>query len=270
MALPNKKNNKQKDWQPFAIPAPLSRKGQPIDYEILVDGFKAVSQNKWPGHVHHVWKFCDSGYSCYWSAPLYRDKQQQRKRIFYFGDLPKDGLSGVDVKNIVDEEVQRKLRKGNMKPWKMKTKASTSIADLESEVENWRTKYADSKWNNLHWTVSWAMLVKFGWEPSSNAIQKLMSAFPGGEALAGLLQSNNDESSEEPIPDSEVSFKPKAVLPSNSSITRKIRLPSNLLINSSLNSVKRDSKGYCISCKLLPMIKVRLTWFLNHVNIKQS
>ncbi|QLH33383.1 MAG: hypothetical protein HWD62_14075 [Cyclobacteriaceae bacterium] len=32
------------------------------------------------------------------------------KRIFYFGETQKEGLSGVDVKNIVDEEVQRRLR----------------------------------------------------------------------------------------------------------------------------------------------------------------
>jgi hypothetical protein len=37
-----------------------------------------------------------------------------------------------------------------------------------------------------------------------------MAAFPGGEALAGLLQPGNDETGDEPILESEVSFKPKA------------------------------------------------------------
>ena len=58
------------------------------------------------------------------------------KRIFYFGEAQKEGLSGVDVKNIVDEEVQRKLREKEYEVLKDENKKlQQHIADLESEVD---------------------------------------------------------------------------------------------------------------------------------------
>lgn len=132
------------------------------------------------------------------------------KRIFYFGEQQKEGLSGMDVKSIVDEEVQRKLREKEFDELKYENKnLKQHIADLESEVDelekqNARLEMKQSPLNSLLGDVGSSLVESF-----VKRNPKLMAAFPGGEALAGLLQSSNEEANEQTTPDSEVSFKPK-------------------------------------------------------------
>lgn len=271
MALPNKEKYEQKKIDNLLQYLRLyHEKGQPIDYEILVDGFKAVRRTSDPDMFTMFENFVTADTRAIEVLLFTGTSNNNEKRIFYFGDLPKDGLSGVDVKNIVDEEVQRKLREREYETLKDENKKlQQHIADLESEVEelekhNARLEMKQSPLNSFLGDVGSSLVESF-----IKRNPKLMSAFPGGEALAGLLQSNNDESSEEPIPDSEVSFKPKATA-STSSITEEDQAAIQFVNQLKSQFSKEEFERVLHILQTLADDKSKIDLILNHVNIKQS
>lgn len=212
MALPNKEKYEQKKIDNLLQYLRLyADKGQPIDYEILVDGFKAVRRTSDPDMFTMFENFVTADTRSIEVLLFTGSSNNNEKRIFYFGETQKEGLSGMDVKNIVDEEVQRKLREKEFDTLKDENKKlQQHIADLESEVEelerqNARLELKQSPLNNFLGDIGSSLVESF-----IKRNPKLMAAFPGGEALAGLLQSTNEESEEEQNQESEVSFKPKA------------------------------------------------------------
>jgi FtsZ-binding cell division protein ZapB len=211
MALPNKEKYEQKKIDNLLHYLRLYHdKGQPIDFEILVDGFKAVRRTSDPDMFTMFENFVTAETRSIEVLLFTGSSNNNEKRIFYFGEQQKEGLSGMDVKSIVDEEVQRKLREKEFDELKYENKnLKQHIADLESEVDelekqNARLEMKQSPLNSLLGDVGSSLVESF-----VKRNPKLMAAFPGGEALAGLLQSSNEEASEETTPDSEVSFKPK-------------------------------------------------------------
>src|SRR5688572_16376404 len=82
-------------------------KEQPIDFEIIVDGFKVVRRTNDPNLFSMYENFIDADSKCL-EILLYNGASNNNdKTIFYFGDLPKEGLSGVDLDSRIDEGVQR-------------------------------------------------------------------------------------------------------------------------------------------------------------------
>ncbi|MFN8343190.1 MAG: hypothetical protein U0V64_16130 [Cyclobacteriaceae bacterium] len=191
MALPNKEKYEQKKIDNLIQYLRLYYdKGQPIDYEILVDGFKAVRRTNDPDMFTMFENFVTADTRSIEVLLFTGSSNNNEKRIFYFGDQPKEGLSGLDVKNIVDEEVQRKLREKEYETLKDDNKKlQQHIADLESEVEelekqNARLEMKQSPLNSFLGDIGSSLVESF-----VKRNPKLMAAFPGGEALAGLLQS---------------------------------------------------------------------------------
>jgi hypothetical protein len=271
MALPNKEKYEQKKIDNLLQYLRLyHEKGQPIDYEILVDGFKAVRRTSDPDMFTMFENFVTADTRAIEVLLFTGTSNNNEKRIFYFGDLPKDGLSGVDVKNIVDEEVQRKLREREYETLKDENKKlQQHIADLESEVEelekhNARLEMKQSPLNSFLGDVGSSLVESF-----IKRNPKLMSAFPGGEALAGLLQSNNEEASEEPMPDSEVSFKPKATS-SASSISEEDQAAIQFVNQLKSQFSKEEFERVLHILQTLADDKSKIDLILNHVNIKQS
>jgi hypothetical protein len=73
-------------------------KGQPIDYEILVDGFKAVRRTSDPDMFTMFENFVTADTRSIEILLFTGSSNNNEKRIFYFGEDQKEGLSGVDVK----------------------------------------------------------------------------------------------------------------------------------------------------------------------------
>jgi hypothetical protein len=98
---------------------------------------------------------------------------------------------------------------------------------------------------------------------------KLMAAFPGGEALAGLLQPGNDETVDDPILDSEVSFKPKA---SSSAHSPSEDDQAAIQFVNQLKSQfsKEEFESVLHILQTLADDKSKIDLLINHLNIKQS
>ena len=271
MALPNKEKYEQKKIDNLLQYLRLyNDKGQPIDYEILVDGFKAVRRTSDPDMFTMFENFVTADTRSIEILLFTGSSNNNEKRIFYFGEQPKEGLSGVDVKSIVDEEVQRKLREKEFDELKdANKKLQQHIADLESEVEelekhNARLEMKQSPLNSFLGDVGSSLVESF-----IKRNPKLMAAFPGGEALAGLLQSSNEETIEEPIPDSEVSFKPK-VSSSTSSFTEEDQAAIQFVNQLKSQFSKEEFERVLLILQTLADDKSKIDLILNHVNIKQS
>lgn len=211
MPLPNKEKYEQKKIDNLLQYLRLyAEKGQPIDYEILVDGFKAVRRTNDPDMFTMFENFVNADTRSIEILLFTGSSNNNEKRIFYFGEAQKDGLSGMDVKNIVDEEVQRKLREKEFDTLKDENKKlQQHIADLESEVDelekqNAKLELKQSPLNNFLGDIGSSLVESF-----IKRNPKLMASFPGGEALAGLLQSADEGHAEETARETEVSFKPK-------------------------------------------------------------
>ena len=270
MALPNKEKYEQKKIDNLLQYLRLyHEKGQPIDYEILVDGFKSVRRTSDPDMFTMFENFVTADTRSIEILLFTGSSNNNEKRIFYFGEEQREGLSGVDVKNIVDEEVQRKLREKDYDALKDENKKlQQHIADLESEVEelekhNAKLEMKQSPLNSFLGDVGSSLVESF-----IKRNPKLMSAFPGGEALAGLLQSSNEETNEEPTPDSEVSFKPK--VSSAASLSEEDQAAIQFVNQLKSQFSKEEFERVLLILQTLAEDKTKIDLIINHVNIKQS
>lgn len=270
MALPNKEKYEQKKIDNLIQYLRLyNDKGQPIDYEILVDGFKAVRRTNDPDMFTMFENFVTADTRSIEVLLFTGSSNNNEKRIFYFGDQPKEGLSGLDVKNIVDEEVQRKLREKEYETLKDDNKKlQQHISDLESEVEelekqNARLEMKQSPLNSFLGDIGSSLVESF-----VKRNPKLMAAFPGGEALAGLLQSSNDEEQvEQQLPESEVSFKPKISAPT---INEEDQAAIQFVNQLKSQFTKDEFERVLHILQTLADDKSKIDLIMNHVNIKQQ
>jgi FtsZ-binding cell division protein ZapB len=278
MALPNKEKYEQKKVDNLLQYLRLYHdKGQPIDYEILVDGFKAVRRTSDPDMFSMFENFVTADTRSIEILLFTGSSNNNEKRIFYFGEEPKEGLSGVEVKSMVDDEVQRKLREKEYETlMEENKKLQQHIADLESEVDelekqNAQLEMKQSPLNSFLGDVGSSLVESF-----IKRNPKLMSAFPGGEALAGLLQSDNSESGEETTPESEVSFKPKPVSNQTTTLSES-DLSAGVLTQADEAAIqfvnqlksqfnKEEFDSVLIILQTLADDKTKIDLILNHVN----
>jgi len=276
MALPNKEKYEQKKIDNLIQYLRLySDKGQPIDYEILVDGFKAVRRTNDPDMFIMFENFVTAETRSIEVLLFTGSSNNNEKRIFYFGELPKEGLSGVDVKNIVDEEVQRKLREREYETLKDENrKLQQQITDLESEVDelekqNARLELKQSPLNSFLGDVGSSLVESF-----IKRNPKLMSAFPGGEALAGLLQTGGEETGEEHESDSEVSFTPKASSSASrhgeAVLSENDQAAIHFVNQLKTQFTKNEFESVLEILQILADDKTKIDMILNDINVKQA
>ena len=213
MALPNKEKYEQKKIDNLLQYLRLyHQKDQPIDYEILVDGFKAVRRTNDPDMFTLFENFVTGDTRSIEVLLFTGSSNNNEKRIFYFGEeqKEKEGLSGLEVKSMVDDEVQRRLKDKQYEDLLEENKnLRHHISDLESEVDeleknNSRLELKQSPLNSFLGDVGSSLVESF-----IKRNPKLMATFPGGEALAGLLSPANAANEEDPATDTQVSFKAK-------------------------------------------------------------
>lgn len=191
-------------------------KGHPIDFEIFVDGFKAVRRTNDLDMFSLYEDFVDADTKTVEFLFYTGNSNNNHKHIFTFGstqasEQTKEDLSGVDVEERIEEGVQRRLREARFTELEAENKElQEEIRDLEKDINRLEREKAEilSRQSPLN-----SVLGEFGSSFVESLIRrnpKIVSALPGGEALAGLLQSDNAEPASEQSPESEVSFKPKS------------------------------------------------------------
>lgn len=196
-----------------------NEKEQPIDFEIIVDGFKVVRRTNDPAMFSMFESFIDANTKSM-EILLYNGASNNNdKTIFYFGELPKEGLSGVDVDNRIDEGVQRKLKERDYDALKKDNEdLEKEIDELEKQVEQLEKEKADL-------VASQSPLKGVLGEIGSSLVESfikrnplVMKSIPGGEALAGLIAEDGKKESQLEE-ESEVSFKSKSNSEDEAAIT---------------------------------------------------
>jgi len=183
-------------------------KGRPIDFEIVVDGFKVVRRTSdiemfslFENHVDADTKSVE--FILYSGTSNSNDKH-----IFYFGDAPKKNLNGIDAEDQIEESVNVRLREQEFIKIQEKNKElEEEVKDLEKEIERLEkaNEQLEESRSPLH-----GMLGNLGSSLVEAFIKrnpKIMASIPGGQALAGLI---DDSQPPPPAEDVEVSFKPKS------------------------------------------------------------
>jgi hypothetical protein len=283
MPLPNKEKYEQRKIDNLIQYLNLyHQKGQPIDYEILVDGFKAVRRTSDPDMFSMFENFVTADTRSIEVLLFTGSSNNNEKRIFYFGEVPRErekeeGLNGMDVRSLVDDEVKKKLQAKEYESLREEnSNLKKHITDLESEVEELE-KY------NARLEATRSPLNSFLGDIGSNLVEsfikrnpKLMSSIPGGEALAGLLQQDNAEVIDEP--ESEVSFKPKGTNASSSgeehssikSLTEEEQAAILFVNQLKEKFTKEEFDQVLLILQTLADDKSKINLIVNHVNITSA
>jgi hypothetical protein len=183
-------------------------KGRPIDFEIIVDGFKVVRRTSdiemfslYENHVDADTKSIE--------ILLYSGTSNSNdKHIFYFGNAPKESLNGLDVDDEIENGVNQRLREQEFVKLQDKNKElEDEVKELEKEVSrlekaNEQLEESRSPLHGMLGSIGSSMVEAF-----IKRNPKIMASIPGGPALAGLL---DDSIPAPPAEDVEVSFKPKS------------------------------------------------------------
>jgi hypothetical protein len=271
MALPNKEKYEQKKIDSLLDYLRLyHQKNQPIDYEILVDGFKAVRRTSDPDMFTMFENFVNADTRSIEILLFTGSSNNNEKRIFYFGEEPKekDGLNGVDVKNIVDEEVNKRLQAKEYSVLQEENvKLKRHIEDLEGEVDelekhNARLEARQSPLNNFLGDMGSSLVESF-----IKRNPKLMATIPGGETLAGLLQPGDDQQMQEETPSGpEITFKPKPP----SAVSEEDQAAIQFVNQLKAQFTKDEFDKVCLILQSLADDKSKIDLILNYINIKQS
>ncbi len=190
-------------------------KGQPIDYEILIDGLKAVRRTNDPEMFNTFENFIEADSKSMDILFYNGSSNVHEKRIFFFDDEDKKekGLSGIEVEGLVQEGIEKKE-----KEWQYK-ELQKDNADLKQKVSELEKEIDELEKEKEAIEANQSPLKGFLGELGSSFVEsfirrnpKIITGIPGGEALAGLLE-REDRGKEQQTSESEVSFKAKSEAP---------------------------------------------------------
>jgi FtsZ-binding cell division protein ZapB len=188
-------------------------KEQPIDFEIIVDGFKVVRRTNDPGMFSMFENFVDADTKSMEVLLYSGTSNNNDKRIFYFGEIPKEGLSGVEVDTRINEGITLRLKekeyddlkKANEKLQQEYNELEKEVEELEKEKEAW--EQGQSPLKGILGEVGSSLVESF-----LRRNPNIVKSIPGGEALAGLLsdsEKNGKSAGEIHQEEAEVSFHAK-------------------------------------------------------------
>jgi hypothetical protein len=249
-------------------------KGQPIDYEIIVDGFKVVRRTNDPSLFSMYEEFID-GDTKNMEVLLYTGSSYTNdKRIYYFGDQSKEELSGLELKAQMKDEVKQENRLEDLeKENKELTTANEQLKkDLETlEKEKDELEASQSPLKGVLGEIGSSFVESF-----LRRNPQILKGIPGGEALAGLIGTEDrrpahDEQNSE---NTEVSFKPRNSSGMNGSsnvdLTEEERAAITFVNQLKTQFSKEEFDNVLLILQTLANDKSKIELILNHVNIKQS
>jgi len=189
-----------------------AEKERPIDFEIIVDGFRAVRRTNDLEMFTLYENYVDADTKSIEFILYTGNSNNNDKHIFYFGNPPKgNALNGLDVDEQIKAGVDQQMREKHYAELEVKNKLlEKEVKELEEEVEELEKQNAglqasQSPLNGVFGQVGANIL-----ESLIKRNPKIMASIPGGTALAGLLESSDAIPIETVEESSEISFKPKA------------------------------------------------------------
>ena len=274
MALPNKEKYEPRKIDNLVQYLRLYQdKGQPIDFEILVDGFKAVRRTSDPDMFAMFENFVTADTKSIEVLLFTGSSNNNEKRIFYFGEAPKEkekseSLSGIEVQNMIDDGVNRKMLQMQFEELQKKN------GELNEEIKTLLSEINELEKQNAILEAKQSPLNSFLGDVGSSLVEsfikrnpKLMSSIPGGEALAGLLQTDNAETESDKI-ESSVSFKPTSE--ARSSLSQEDQAAIQFVNQLKSQFTKSEFDEIMLILQTLAEDKSKIGLILNHVNIKQQ
>lgn len=184
-------------------------KGTPIDFEIIVDDFKVVRRTHDLDMFTMFENYVDANTKNIEFLLYAGVSNSNDKHMFSFGNAPQESLDGIDVQEKINSGVDQKMREQEFEKLKEDNKElKEEVEDLEKEVtrlekQNDELQAGKSPLNSVLGDFGATLVERF-----IKRNPKVMSSIPGGEALAGLLDSETSVSNE-PAEDAEISFKSK-------------------------------------------------------------
>ncbi len=207
MSFKNQKYSEEKMNKHLEYLKMYEAEGEPLDYEILIDGMKAIRRtsntNRFPLFSHFIHEdtqkielFIFQGTS-----------NHNDKYIYYLKDAPQEDQSLGDIDHRIEEKVKEAERKWQFTQLQERnTTLEKEIKDLEAEVaslekENEAIVNKQSPLKGILGEVGASFFESF-----IRNNPQIAGRIPGGQALAGLLEK---EVQSIPIEETEATFKPK-------------------------------------------------------------
>ncbi|MBT1699481.1 hypothetical protein KK083_21465 [Fulvivirgaceae bacterium PWU4] len=250
-------------------------RGQPFDYEILIDGLKVVRRTNDPDMFFIFENFITPDSKALEVLFYVGSSNVNEKRMFVFGDVPDEkevGLSGVEVDARVREGVKEGIET-HKKEWqylqaqKENESLKQQVADLEKQVRRMETEKREL-------LDSQSPLQEFLGQAGASFVEsflkrnpQVLKSIPGGEALAGLI--DNSKTGTEPpetFSDSSVSFQAKSETPA---LSEEDRTAITFVNQLKAKFAKDEFDKVLVILQTLADDKSKIELILNHVNIKQ-
>jgi hypothetical protein len=187
--------------------------GEPIDFEILVDGLKAVKRTSNPElfSMHETFVDIDTRSV---EVLLYNGTSNHNdKHIFFLREeaIQEKGLNGLDVDQKINDRLTSAKRDWDFDLVKKENKELKETIDaLETEIEGLEASIIESRQGKSPLNGIIGELGSSFVESMIRRNPRVLSKIPGGQALAGLIEEDNKAlESGQVETDTEVSFKPK-------------------------------------------------------------
>ena len=243
---------------------------QPFDYEIIVDGLKVVRRTSDPEMFFLFENFVSADTKNVEIIFYNGNSNVNEKRMFTFiDDEPEKGLSGIEIDNRIQEQVEKQKKEWEYDLIRKENKdLKDEVAELEKEVE--QLEKANEELVN-----SQSPLKGFLGEVGSSFVESfirrnpnMLKGIPGGEALAGLIDTDNKrKDQEDESPESEVTFKPKA---DSNSLSDEDQAAITFVNQLKSQFTKQEFDKLLLILQTLADDKSKIDLILNHINIKQS
>jgi hypothetical protein len=184
-----------------------SEKGRPIDYEVIVDGLKAVRRTNDPEDFMDYQRFIGADTKTV-EVVFFTGTSNNHDRYIFTLSEEKEGLNGLEIDARIAEQVDRQKRDWQYASMeKENSDLKREVAELEKEIEQLE---ADHKALQDQQSPFKGLLGDLGSTFVESFIRRnpaIMKSIPGGEALSGLI--NVPDKAQENSSEGSVSFRPR-------------------------------------------------------------
>ena len=194
-------------------------KEQPIQFEIIVDNFKAVRRTDDLSMFHVFDKFIKPNTKSVEFILYTGNSNNNDKYMLFFGEDEQRGLSGLEVEKRIQEGIDKEKRGWEFDQLRAENKTlKQELQDQEKELDSLEKELERMEAEKEALIARQSPLKGLVGELGAGIIEavvrrnpKTIAQFiPGGETLAGLLDQEAKEREQDSIPqDAEIIFTPK-------------------------------------------------------------
>lgn len=185
-------------------------KGNAMDYEIILDGLKVVRRTNDPELFSLFENFIAADTKLLEIVIFPGASNNNEKHLFTFTEEKEQGLSGIEIDHRIQEQVQKERKEWEFELLKKEhAELKEEVEELEKEVE--RLEKVNEDLINAQSPLK-GVLGEFGSSFVESFVRRnphIIKNIPGGEALAGLIETDNKQREETSDENAEVTFQPK-------------------------------------------------------------